>query len=45
MSRMRVRDAVVQELWAEADLGGDGQVSLDEFYVIWGKVRIAVTEA
>ena len=39
---MRVmRESVVDTLWKEADDGGDGQVSLDEFQRVWRNVKKA----
>ena len=44
MTRLRVRADVADTLWEEADLGGDGEIDMDEWFAIWRKVKVAMSE-
>ena len=41
LHRLRVREGAIEALWKEADDGGDGQVSLEEFQRVWRNVKKA----
>ena len=45
MSRLRVGAEMAEELWAQADTGGDGQVDVQEWKALWSQLRAVMSQA